>query len=207
MLKMPRPTSVGLLVAAWGVIALATVALAQPRDIVLRVEEPAVAYAASRLDEQLVKAFSRDQSARVTCVAPGSAAYPRFPDAQYDLDSLTNWGTEIGGRFLLTVTVTDERLERRKSFNIPLLFHKWETVGVMIGEVRLIDLLRNKMLLAEPFEIVVTGKRVFQASMDDQKYDPDIHLTASEKIRFFDGVQADAARQIVKMTSRHMGVR
>lgn len=190
-----------------GLVLLAAIALAQPRDIVLRVDEPAVPYAASRLDQQLIKAFSRDQTARVTSVPPGDETYPRFPNAEYDLDSLANWGTEIGGRFLLTVRVTDERLERRKSFNIPLLFHKWETVGVIAGEIRLFDLMRNKLLVAEPFETVLTGKRVFQASMDDQKYDPDIHLTATEKIRLFEHLQAEAARQIMDMTRAYMGIR
>lgn len=204
--KQLRPDKIALAVTALCLGLLITAALAQPRDIVLRVVEPTVPYAASRLDQHLVKAFSRDQTARVTNVTPDHAAYPRFPETPYDLDSLANWGTEIGGRFLLTVTVTDERLERRKSFNLPLFFHKWESVGVLAGEIRLYDLLRGKLLVAEPFEKVLAGKRIFQASMDDQKYDPDIHLTASEKIQFFDRLQAEAASDILKMTRKYMGV-
>jgi hypothetical protein len=206
VLKNFRPDKLPLAVVVLCLGLLVTAALAQPRDIVLRVEEPAVPYAASRLDQHLVKAFSRDQTARVTNVTPEDNTYPQFPRMRYDLDSLANWGTEIGGRFLLTVTITDERLERRKSFHLPLFFHKWESVGVLAGEVRLYDLLRGKLLLAEPFETVLSCKRVFQASMDDQKYDPDIHMTASEKIQFFDRLQAEAADRIIKLTRNYMGV-
>lgn len=189
------------------VLAFGLNALTQPREIVLRIQEPKVPYAASRIDQKLVTMLSRDQSIRVTLVDGTDTTLASFPTARYDLDSLASWGNEIGGRFLLSVVVHDQRLERRKSFHIPILFHKWEAVGVVEGEIRLVDLLRNKQLVAEPFTTTLSAKRVFQGTMDDHKYDPDIHLTASEKIRFFDKLQTAAAEKIIEETRRYMGVR
>ena len=39
--------------------------------------------------------------------------------------------------------------------------------------------------MAEPFRIERKGPRIFQATMDDDKNDPDLHLTAPDKVRFF----------------------
>jgi hypothetical protein len=191
---------VGLLV---GLVALTV--WAQPRDLILRVEEGPSAWGNSRLEGSLEQTLSRDQSFRVNIVSDNDPRYPAFPGASHDLDSLTNWGMEVGGRYLWTVTVTSQRLERRKSFHVPLIFHKWESFGVIEGEMRLVDLQRNRLLLAESFREEIPAKRIIQATMDDDQNDPDLHLTAPEKIRFFKRLYAEAATQLTSRVLDRIG--
>jgi len=119
-----------------------------------------------------------------------------FPVNRYNTDSLLEWGREVGGRYLMLVEITREGLERHKSFHVPLVFHKYETVGVIEGEFRFLDLSRGKTLATETFKIEQKGPRIFQATMDDDKNDPDLHLTAPEKVIFFDHLEESLCRHL-----------
>lgn len=174
-------------------------AQAGTKTILLRVETPPQAWSNSEIQQHLTRQLSRNPTLRIVAANGEVAGQPEFPGAIYDLDSLVNWGVEAGGRYLLLVRIDDERLERVKTFSLPLIFHKWEVRGVIEGEVRLIDLHRSRLLVAKNFRVEKRAKQIFQGSMDDNKYDPDIHLSAPDQIRFFSQLGKKSAAKVQGM--------
>ncbi len=183
-------------------------AFAQPRmarTTLLKVFAPDLAWAENRLADKLTVALSREGRLEIQQADHAGDRLPPFPTSAFHLDSLVAWGQEAGGRYLLVVQVDREELLRRKSWKLPLIFHRWETIGVVSGEVRLIDLARGRLVVAEPFETVMKARAVFQASMDDNRNDPDLRLSASEKIRFFSELEDRACADIVSQLNRLTG--
>ena len=160
----------------------------------------------SKLEQHLIRALSRSADWRIVRVR-GIETGPVFPADQHNLDSLVNWSLEAGGSYLVMVTVDDRRLERRKGFHIPLVAHKYETVGVATGELRLIDVARGRQVLAEPFRIEKRGPRVFQATMDDDINDPDLHLRAPQKAIFAGELDDKLSRHLVKRIGSAIRIR
>ena len=176
---------------------------ATTRRLILRVEKAALAWSDCDLTEHLVTALSRDPGLRIVTPDSQNDSHPPFPDNQYDIDSLLDWGTEIGGRYLFVVSVHKEAIERRKTFNVPLFFQRWETIGIIEGEVRLLDLQKRRQLLAEPFVIEESSSRQFQGECDNNRNDPSLHLTAPEKGRLFRFLEVSLAGRLVDDFSRH----
>jgi len=57
----------------------------------------------------------------------------------FDLDRLIAEGRARQGQYVLYVRVTSERYETAQDLQRPLVFHKWEVIGVIEGEWRLVD--------------------------------------------------------------------
>jgi len=166
------------------------------RRLILNVISPSLAYTDSQVSEKMQRSLTRKSDIRVSLVEDESSDMIAFPGDYYNTDSLLEWGKEAGARYLMVVEITREGLECRKSFHVPLVFHKYETVGVIEGEFRLLDLSRGRTLAAETFKIERKGPRIFQATMDDDKNDPDLHLTAPEKVVFFDHLEESLCRHL-----------
>ena len=190
-----RPIAI-LLILTLLVSVVAANAATTGRKLMLSVISPPLAHSDSRIDTKLVRYLTGESDLRVTVVDDSAGTQPDFPDNYFDLDSLMEWGREVGARFVMVVEVTAERLEKRKSFHVPLVFHKYETVGVIEGEFRLVDLSRDKLLTAEPFKLESKAARIFQATMDDDINDPDLHLTAPNKVIFFDRLEDNLCRHL-----------
>ncbi len=198
---MSRSAVVGILL---GLMALAAGGDGMvARTVLVRVEASVNPWAESHLEAKLIERLSRSRHVRASD-GRDIEHYPPLPEASHDLDSLVNWGIETGSRFLVLVEVDDIRLERRKTFSIPLLFHKWETIGVVEGELRLIDIERGTLLAAEPFIVERPANRHFQLSIDDNRHDPDLKVSAVEKIRFFDQLEEDAATHLMERISKYI---
>jgi hypothetical protein len=180
---------------------------ASPRVVLLEVTTAPLAWSDSKLSQMLERQLSCDENIRVVPASSRTSEQPPFPSRRYDIDSLLDWGLEMGGRYLMVVTVTDERLEKKKTFNVPLLFQKYETVGIIEGDWRLLDLQRQKMLVEEPFRVQLNGPRILQGSMDDNRYDADIHLTAVRKVTFFQRLEDKLTGELVKKVFKHVGSR
>jgi hypothetical protein len=105
----------------------------------------------------------------------------------------------------MIVVVHSERLEKRKSFNIPLLFHKYETWGVIEGELRLVDVAKGKQVRAVPFKIEQVGPRALQGTMDDDVNDPDLRLTAPEKLEFFSRLEDKLIAHLLEQVRGPLG--
>jgi hypothetical protein len=169
-----------------------------PVTILVDVRQAPVAWADPNIYDKLETILSREIGFRVVRVGEGQEGLAAFPDDRNNLDSLTNWAREAGGRYLLVLTVASERLTRRKTFDLPLIFHQYRTIGVIEGELRLIDVTRGRMQLAEPFRTQLKGPRIFQGMPDGDINDPDIHLTAAEKLVFMDQLEGKLAARVAK---------
>lgn len=177
------------------------------REVIVNVKTPSLVWNESKVDSKIKLNLTRTQDIRIKLASELGDNAPAFPDDYYNLDSLINWGAEVGGKFLMLVDISSERLEKRKSFHLPLVFHKYETYGVIEGELRIVDLLRSKLLVAEPFKVEEKGPRVFQATMDDDINDPDLKLSSPDKIIFFDKLEDKLTQHLIKRTRRVIGNR
>ncbi|MFH1374793.1 MAG: hypothetical protein ABII79_13475 [bacterium] len=197
-----KATVVGLLL-----VILAGTASAQPQRVAVCVNEAPLAWSGSILQDRLLGHLSRNQSGRFIPSGRILPDGPPFPADRYHLDSLVNWGLEAGVDHLLIVDVDNEQLRREKSFHLPLVFHKYETVGVIEGQLRLIDVAGGRLLVSEPFRVKEKGARIFQATMDDDINDPDLHLTASAKLRLFHSLEERLAAKITKRVEEFIHLR
>lgn len=177
------------------------------REIILNVITPPLAWNESKVDQKLRQTLSRTADIRIKLVSELSDEHPVFPENYYNLDTLLNWGMEVGGRFIMLVDIKSERLEKKKTFHIPLIFHKYQTFGIIEGELRIIDIKRGKLLTAETFKIEQKGPRILQASMDDEKSDPDLHISAPDKLQFFDKLEDKLTKYLKKRTRAVIGSR
>lgn len=191
-----------------GLLALGStgsVPAAIEREVILHVEAKAAPWHDSDFEARLERTLTRHNGVKLTLTSRLGETTPAFPEAKYDLDSLVNWGMEAGGRYLVVVVIDAERLERRKRFHVPLIFHKYQTIGVIEGELRIVDIERGRLLKAEPFRLEKDGPKVFQGTMDDDVNDPDLHLSAPAKIRFFRDLEETLSRRLaarIKATVR-----
>jgi hypothetical protein len=181
------------------VIMLTTAVEAGP-VVLLKVNEPPAAWSEIGVGEKLALRLSRDPALRVVSVGDTDDHLPPFPNDQYNVDSLVDWGLAAGGQYLLLVDVHHERLERRKTWQLPLFFHKYVTMGVIDGEVRLVDLVRGELVLAEPFRQEKEARRIFQGSPDDDIGDPDLHVPAPGKQVFFDRLEHKLCDELLEST-------
>ena len=178
-------------------VALAAENSAAAATILLKVNPPPAAWSTVGIDEKLTLRMSRDSALRVITVDDDDRL-PLFPADSYNLDSLVQWGQQVGGQYLMVVDVHHERLERRKSWQIPLFFHKYTTVGIIDGEVRLIDLVDGELLVSQSFRREQKARRTFQAAPDDDINDPDLHMTAPAKTVFFDRLEDKLCDQLLE---------
>jgi len=176
------------------------------RTLILKVEGDGSAWAESRLAEHLTLALSRYSHLRVTDAdKPGKIGQPEFPADRYNLDSLVNWGKEVGGRYLLHVVVRSTRLERHRDMHVPFLIHRYSNVGIIEGELRCYDLTWGRTVVAEPFRIKAQAKMVMQMSIDNDRHDPGLHIPAPEKAKFFDELDQKLTDHILKQIESILG--
>jgi hypothetical protein len=179
------------------VATLPQTTLARP-NILLKVSQAESPWSSVSIEEKLMVRMGRDTALQVVRVNETNKELPSFPGDQYDVDSLVKWGLEIGGQYLMLVDVHDERLERRKSWQIPLFFHKYETVGIISGELRLIDLNKGVLLISQPFQTEQEARRSFQTPSDDDVNHPNLHMSAPHKLIFFDQLEDRLCDQLLE---------
>jgi hypothetical protein len=174
---------------------------------VVHVAVPDLAWSESQLETKLIRNLSRFENGRVLTSGAAAAQAAVFPEDYNNLDSLVHWGREVGCRHVLLVEIRHQGLETRKPFSLPLVAHVYQRFGVIQGELRLVDVSKRAFVIAEPFEIERKGPRIFQATMDDDINDPDIHLTAPRKLRFFDDLEEELATDLTDRVSRAVRLR
>jgi hypothetical protein len=192
--------------ATWLLISgllLPSAAVAQPNGmhslnnrhatVYYRLNPAPLAWADSKMNEMLERHFSRTAKIELVNADSIDSTMPALPADYTDNQAIFDWGTEVGARYVLIVDVDDEYLETRKTFKFPLIFHRYERFGVVEGEVRLIDLERRRLLIADHFQVKKKSGEAFQATSDDNKNDPDLHIDAARKIRFFRDLEDNAA--------------
>lgn len=177
------------------------------KEIHIKVFTPEIAWTNSGLESKILRSFSHQSNLNVQIINESENIQPQFPKNYFNTELLLEWGKEVGGRYVMVIDVQSERLEKRKSFHIPLIFHKYQTYGVIEGEVRILDLERNKLLAVKPFKVEQKGSRIFQATMDDDINDPDLHISAPEKIKFFSKLEDKLVSELKKKTKVYFGLR
>ena len=169
------------------------------QDLFLAVLTPSPAWSDANLESKIISRLTRKGDLRVIQNQTVSESAPRATAVDPNLDSLISSARAAGCRFLLLVNVYSERLESRKSFHLPLVFHKYQSYGVVEGEIRLVDLGRDRLLITDSLAVRQPGPRAFQATMDDDINDPDLHLTAVDKLIFFDKLEDKVAAQVAAL--------
>ena len=195
-------TLIGLLIGIGTVFSVP-----REKEILLKVQVAEQPWADSRLEEKIVRNFSRHNSTTVVIINEDTEQIVEFPKNYFNIDSLVNYGKEIGGQYVVMVEVFSTRLERRKSFHLPLIFHKYQTYGIMEGELRILDIDRRKLVTTENFSIEKKGPRIFQATMDDEPADPDVHIDATKKALFFGELEDKLVSFLHKRSRAVIGLR
>lgn len=191
-------------------VLLLTAVLAEanrPREILLVVDQQPFAWGRSLVSEQLLGRLTRDPGIRVRQITIDSARSRML--ASNDLDRLVALGQMEKADVLAIVRLEPARLEARKGFNIPLVLHKWETVGILDGELRVVDITQGRLLAAEPINNELIGPKAVQMTMDDNRHDPDLRVRATEKELFAAKLQeqlavnlAERLRPLLRMRDR-----
>ncbi|RKX22787.1 MAG: hypothetical protein DRP35_01115 [Candidatus Zixiibacteriota bacterium] len=171
------------------------------RRVVIHVNSPDVIWKNSELDKKMEIALSRSEEFSVI-LSNNQTNQPRFPKDHYNLENLINWGAELGGQYLLVVDIFDERIERNKIFSIPLIMQRYKTSGIIEGEIRFIDIARNKLLNASPLYVEIDGPARLQAWVDDDINDADLHIKPSGKIAFLNSLEQETALELVKIIKK-----
>lgn len=171
------------------------------RKVVIHVNSPDVIWKNSELDKKMEIALSRSEEFSVI-LSSNQTNQPRFPKDHYNLENLINWGAELGGQYLLVVDISDERIERNKIFSIPLIMQRYKTSGIIEGEIRFIDIARNKLLNASPLYVEIDGPARLQAWVDDDINDADLHIKSSGKIAFLNSLEQETALELVKIIKK-----
>lgn len=175
-------------------------AQASTKKLLLHVEQPELPWGKTEFIEKLTWHLSKMADLRIMNSARLDESMPAFPQAGYDLDSLVEWGKEVGGRYILFITINKERLETQKRFTIPLLVHRYVTAGVIEGEVRLVDVQRGRVLVMDRFSESVRARQVIQADSDHNPHDPELQVPADEKSGLFATLEDKLAGQIADKT-------
>jgi len=157
------------------------------RVVMVHVDDKPITMGESQIEQTLIRVLSRNVNLRV--FSTENEMLPPLPADFNNPDTLADWCAESGCRYFLIIKIYDEKIIRKKGFHFPLLFHKYQTQGIIEAEVRLFDVSRNRFVIAESMEVKEKGPRIFQATMDDDINDPDLHLTAPQKIKFISNLE------------------
>lgn len=186
-------------------VLVAASVTASDRLVMVRVEQTSPAWNDSRIYEKLATVLTRDPNLQVRPAEPIRELDSAFPTDELDDQAIADWARPYQAQYVVVVVIQSERLEKRKSFHVPLLFHKFETWGVIEGEIRLIDVARSKQIRAVPFMVEQVGPRAWQATMDDDINDPDLRLTAPDKVQFFGRLEDKLVAHIVEQVRGPIG--
>ncbi len=189
------------------ITALSLAAMPIEKKIFIKVFSPENAWTDSQIESKIAKSFSSQSNIIVQMIDNDNNAEPKFPKNYFNSDLLIEWGKESGGRYVMIVDIQSERIEKRKSFHLPLIFHKYQTYGIIEGEFRIFDVERGKLLSVKTFKVEEKGARIFQATMDDDINDPDLHITAPAKIKFFSKLEDKLVAELKKKTKVYFGLR
>ena len=194
---MRRILATMLLVTAVAMLSL-SVAAAPNRQLVLQVNPVPSAWSQTQLPDKLYELFSRRSNLDV-----------RFADGKSPLPRADSTGSIGGtnGRWLMLVNVEREELDKRKSWRLPFILHRWEAIGIIQGEWRLYELTGGRQIAAEPFCVELKARAAFQLSVDDDAGDPDLHLSAGDKVRLFYDLEDKLCVHLFDEVGGHMRLR
>jgi hypothetical protein len=93
----------------------------------------------------------------------------------------------------VSIVVHPYELVTRKTFDAPGLFHNYGVFGQARVHLRVIERSSGKILSDEEIVESKKGPKVLQLSIDADKFDPDLQMTALVKHRFFEAIERTVA--------------
>jgi len=132
---------------------------------------------------------------------PDSTLTP--PADRFDPRGLLEWGNRTGCRYLIYLRIDDRLLERRKKTTIPFILNRYVVEGRLTGDFALLDMTRERVVGTWPLEAVVTGPQKWQIN-EDYPDDPDLNISAPQKILFLQKLEDVAVEEIMKVVDPYM---
>ena len=130
-------------------------------------------------------------------IMPGEdSSTAETPNDRFNLPRLADWGQQHGCRYLLYLQVESRRIVTDKQLSIPFVLSRYVVRGRLTGTYILIDTQRRKAINTWNLCTTVGGPRQWQV-FDDYRDDPDLQLSASEKIAFLRRLETKAAAEII----------
>ncbi|MEA2031758.1 MAG: hypothetical protein U9N55_09245 [candidate division Zixibacteria bacterium] len=169
-----------------------------PRTVMVWVNDYPTPWGESQIEDLLIRSFSRTGHLRAFPINTNANQMTNFPRDWFNADSLADWTAKKKSRFVLVVDVLNERLERRKGFHLPMVFHKYQTVGIIEADVRLFDARLGRFIMSESLKVEEGGPKIFQFTMDDDINDPDLHLTTPKKLSFIAHLEKKFCHRIIE---------
>ena len=93
----------------------------------------------------------------------------------------------------VSIVVHPYELVTKKTFDAPGLFHNYGVFGQARVKLRVIERSSGKILADEEIVESKRGPKVLQLSIDADKFDPDLQMTALVKHRFFEAIERTVA--------------
>ena len=128
---------------------------------------------------------------------------PQPPRDRFDPRRLLEWGQRVGCRYLIYLRIDDRLVERRKKTTIPFILNHYVVEGRLTGDVALLDLTRDRVVGTWPLEAIITGPQKWQIN-DDYPDDPDLNISAPQKILFLQKLEDAAVEEIMKVVDPYM---
>ncbi len=175
-----------------------SITAASRQKMVVKVITPEEIWFKSTVDENLRRVISRNKNIEVMMHDENSSSLPSFPGDYLNFDSLYNWGAELGARYVVLVEIESHEIEKKETFSFPFLVHKYQSVGIIVGELRIIDIKRGKSLTSEPFENEQNGPSVIHTTLNNDINDPELNIAASKKVKFFKELEKKLTRHLTK---------
>lgn len=175
-----------------------SITASQKQKMIIKVISPEAIWFNSTVDRTLQKIISRNKNIEVLVHDDNAKGLPSFPIDYLNFDSLYNWGAELGARYVVMVEIESNEIEKRKTFSFPFLVNKYQTVGIIVGELRIIDIKRGKLLTSEPFQIEQNGPSVIHTTLNNDINDPDLNIAASKKVKFFKELDKKLTKHLIK---------
>jgi hypothetical protein len=163
--------------------------------ITINLRLPETAWSDSRLGERLDMFLSDINRVPITRFGPFENIAPVGVASSFE--ELLEFGRRQGDRFLVDITIDRIDLEQRKTTIFPCLFFRYRTYAVITGKLRVLDITRERMISHKDIDYEIKASDQWQA-MDDNPYDPALHIPTDEKIILFAKLEDEAASRLYK---------
>ncbi len=193
--------SIGLCIGALILLGMPGISVAD-NDIIVRLEYPECPWADINLEDKLDLYLSEISRVPVIATYRNNDSLNRSPRTS-DFSDLINYGESMGGRFLVDIFIERIDLEKRKTTVIPQFVSRYQTYGVMTGNLRIVDVQKARMLKIKKIDCSLKASDRW-TFVDDNKHDPDLNIAADQKIVLFrkleDKVVSELYKEIRKLT-------
>jgi hypothetical protein len=171
------------------------------RSVAVVCEEPRRPIPELMLVERLEDRLALDNG--LTVIRGRSDSAPGVPDQQFDVERLAQWGQTIEARYIVYLRIDMREVVTRKQLSIPLVLSRYVVEGQVQGTYSLIDVGKSKLVKTWDLKAALTGKRQWQA-FDDFREDPDLQLSATQKMTLIGRLEDKAATQIIETIKPHL---